>query len=833
MELILDGGSIVDQRFEIIEQVGSGGMGSVFRAKQIGLEREVAVKVLQGQLLEDDEFRQRFEREAQALSQLTHKNIGAFYSYGIWKDQIPYIAMEFLKGQSLQELLQNEGAIDWRRACQIISQICDAMQYAHNGGIIHRDLKPSNIILLDGDYVKVMDFGLSRLNSAITDSNKLTKTGFLIGSVDYMSPEQCAGHAADNRSDIYSLSCMFYECVTGQPPHEADTPIGLLHKHANEEIIPASERLGRKLPAGLDELLLKGMAKDPEHRYQSMDEMRKDIVDVSAGTGGRIRLPAELKKKREGGTKKVTLTILFALLLAFGIAGLIVERLQQKRVERIQSRDDRPQMADQEARNLLDAALADFGNGELKKSMEAIEKVLAKKTSPKQTLRALQYHAIVDTTNRNQKQAALYWRKGLDLCVQQLSHQSQNSEWLDYAIDLRASYTCALIALGEFDAAENQLNELEDACRHRRTDLTTQKRLLETKVDFFVAKNDATEALKFCTAVAKRHRSDVIGLQALQNKMKVAGLLKEHSRDEYLKAEREFLQRLQRTPSGHISNILDMVGASANEADALNVLTQVKQIRQRNGSWTVSDECALLMVKLKPHMFYGKSLSKEQVAEFSKQFLDTLKATPPEALSDSSISVPVIAELMSCNLQTLGEARARSFLMEVDKLLRNASSTTQEQQAHIRIEMELINPAKTTASGTSRLLAIVKDDSLPNNLRALATYVLGSSSLEKNDAKKALGYFQKGVDILSANRNAGITRSILLRSIGRTYERMNLQEKSDAYYVDALKVFISARPAGADPAAWKQVGVTQTKENFLAGNKHQGLLKKFEQISSY
>ena len=171
--------------------------------------------------------------------------------------------------------------------------------------------------------------------------------------------------------------------------------------------------------------------------------------------------------------------------------------------------------------------------------------------------------------------------------------------------------------------------------------------------------------------------------------------------------------------------------------------------------------------------------------------------------------------------------------MEVDKLLRNASSTTQEQQAHIRIEMELINPAKTTASGTSRLLAIVKDDSLPNNLRALATYALGSSSLEKNDAKKALGYFQKGVDILSANRNAGITRSILLRSIGRTYERMNLQEKADAYYVDALKMFISARPAGADPAAWKQVGVTQTKEKFLAGNKHEGLLKEFEQISSY
>lgn len=263
-------------------------MGVVFHARQIDLNRDVAIKLLHASLMHDREIRARFEREAHALSNLNHKNIGRFYSYGLYQDLLPFIVMEYVAGQSLRACLNTMEQLPWPRASHIIIQVADSMSYAHQLGVIHRDLSPSNIILLDEptpDFVKVLDFGLAKIIAPDSkDVQKLTQTGALMGSIHYICPELAAGYIPDARSDIYSLACIFYECITGQVPHQADNPIGLMHKHMNEAVLPPS-RFTPFLPAGLEEVMLKGLAKKPENRYQSMKEFISDLELVLADRG--------------------------------------------------------------------------------------------------------------------------------------------------------------------------------------------------------------------------------------------------------------------------------------------------------------------------------------------------------------------------------------------------------------------------------------------------------------------------------------------------------------------------------------------------------------------
>lgn len=276
-------GTIIDNRFAILAHQGDGGMGSVFKARQLGLERVVALKWQHSSLIGDPESFARFEREGRSLAELNHPNIPVFYHFGLWHN-CPYIAMEYLEGNTLREILAREKRLPWRLGINIALQVCDAMGSAHARGIIHRDLSPNNLLILnDSDAeVKIVDFGLSlNKNSA---AQHLTQTGELIGSIFYMSPEQCLGRKADHRSDIYSLGCVLYEMITGVPPLIADNPIGLMHKHSNEMPIPIATVLENEpVPAGLSQTLFKAMAKDPSTRYQSMSELRDDLLLVIEG----------------------------------------------------------------------------------------------------------------------------------------------------------------------------------------------------------------------------------------------------------------------------------------------------------------------------------------------------------------------------------------------------------------------------------------------------------------------------------------------------------------------------------------------------------------------
>lgn len=294
---------LFDQRYQLFGSIGEGGVGTLYKARENELDRIVAIKVLQTGLMGDEESEARFLREGKILSSLKHKNIVVFYRFGVWRRHA-YIAMEFLEGITLRTLIDRVQTLPATAALDVSVQACDALTVAHNNGIVHRDLKPSNIMLVGSScaqgtdaeinvgQVKIVDFGLSRITTdGAYHDQRLTRTGTLIGTVYYMSPEQCLGRQVDARSDIYSLACVLYEMLTGEPPFISDNPIGLMHLHVSEPALPLAQKCPSKVfPTGLQEVVFKAMAKEPESRYQSMAQFQADLSLVLQNKGSEIPL---------------------------------------------------------------------------------------------------------------------------------------------------------------------------------------------------------------------------------------------------------------------------------------------------------------------------------------------------------------------------------------------------------------------------------------------------------------------------------------------------------------------------------------------------------------
>ena len=273
----------LSDRYELGEILGFGGMSEVHLARDLRLHRDVAVKVLRADLARDPSFYLRFRREAQNAAALNHPAIVAVYDTGEARTAagpLPYIVMEYVDGVTLRDIVHNDGPMPPRRALEVVADACQALNFSHQHGIIHRDVKPANIMISKTGAVKVMDFGIAR---AIADTgNPVTQTAAVIGTAQYLSPEQARGERVDARSDVYSLGCVLYEMLTGQPPFTGDTPVSVAYQHVREDPVPPSQKYAGISPE-LDAVVLKALAKNPDNRYQSAAEMRADLVRVHSG----------------------------------------------------------------------------------------------------------------------------------------------------------------------------------------------------------------------------------------------------------------------------------------------------------------------------------------------------------------------------------------------------------------------------------------------------------------------------------------------------------------------------------------------------------------------
>jgi len=273
---------LLSDRYELGDTLGYGGMSEVHRGVDKRLGRDVAVKVLRADLARDPQFQLRFSREAQNAAALNHPAIVAVYDTGKEESEfgpLPYIVMEYVDGQTLREIVKTQGPMSEQQVIEVMADVCAALDFSHRHSIIHRDVKPANIMINRVGAVKVMDFGIAR---ALGEGQNVTQTAAVIGTAQYLSPEQAQGLAVDARSDVYAAGCVLFELLTGEPPFTGDTPVAVAYQHVREQP-RAPSVLNPRVSPSLDAIVLKALSKNPVNRYQSAAEMRADLMRVRSG----------------------------------------------------------------------------------------------------------------------------------------------------------------------------------------------------------------------------------------------------------------------------------------------------------------------------------------------------------------------------------------------------------------------------------------------------------------------------------------------------------------------------------------------------------------------
>src|ERR1700742_2075237 len=296
---------LLGERYELDGVVGRGGMAEVYRARDLRLDRTVAIKTLRADLARDQTFQARFRREAQSAASLNNPSIVAVYDTGEDLDvstgaPVPFIVMEYVDGRTVRDLLIEGDRLLPERTLEITSGVLRALDYPHQAGIVHRDIKPGNVMVTRNGDIKVMDFGIAR---AMSDAQAtMTQTAQVIGTAQYLSPEQARGERVDARFDLYSTGCLMYELLTGRPPFTGDSPVAIAYQHVRENPVPPSQ-IDPSLPPWADSIVLKAMAKSPADRYQSAAEMLMDVQRAMNGmaVAAPTRLDAYNRTQAMGG----------------------------------------------------------------------------------------------------------------------------------------------------------------------------------------------------------------------------------------------------------------------------------------------------------------------------------------------------------------------------------------------------------------------------------------------------------------------------------------------------------------------------------------------------
>ena len=306
-------GRTIASNYEIVELLGEGAMGRVYKARQISLDKPVAVKVLHKHLAADPKVTKRFHREARAASRLSHPNSLSIIDFGEDDDGTLYIAMELLDGDDLLTIIENDAPLTPQRIYDLLRQVLSALDTAHHSGIIHRDLKPENVVVLEApsgeERVKVCDFGIAKIQEA-EGGSAITVTGFVCGTPEYMAPEQARGEELDPRADIYAAGCMLYQMLTGELPFKAESALGIITKHLTETPIPPRERKPEwNVPRSLEAVCMKAMAKDRSARYPDAASMSKALEDATEGLGAQAREPLGAGGPRQSDIDELAPTI--------------------------------------------------------------------------------------------------------------------------------------------------------------------------------------------------------------------------------------------------------------------------------------------------------------------------------------------------------------------------------------------------------------------------------------------------------------------------------------------------------------------------------------------
>jgi len=323
---------ILGERYELGAMIGTGGMADVYLAQDVRLNRQVAIKILRSDLARDPSFVTRFNKEALSVAALNHPGIVSVYDSGKEDSPsgaMPYIVMEFVEGKTLREIVNKGERFALNRAVEITEGILIALQYSHKNGIIHRDIKPGNIMITDNGDVKVMDFGIAR---ALADTGAtMTSTWNIIGTAQYLSPEQATGTQADARSDLYSVGCLLYELLAGRPPFTGDTPVAIAYQHVSAPLIPITE-IQESLDPALNAFFSIALAKDANERYQSANAMLKDLKKLVKGEGITTQIPKQMRKEK---ARNRIAALSIALVLLVGGVSYFIFNPNQSLVTRV------------------------------------------------------------------------------------------------------------------------------------------------------------------------------------------------------------------------------------------------------------------------------------------------------------------------------------------------------------------------------------------------------------------------------------------------------------------------------------------------------------------
>ncbi len=328
-----ESGSVVDGRFEIVSQLGEGGMGTVYRAIHREMDRQVALKVLKASLLSAPQQQMRFRNEAQVISTLDHPNIVSIYSVGIAESGAPYIAMELLEGKPLSDIVKESRFLSYKDAVPLFIQACNGLEHAHEQGIIHRDIKPSNLVVTqNGDrqpHVKVVDFGIAKA----LEGDSITQTSVVIGSAFYLSPGQCEGRQGDAQSDIYALGCSMFETLTGRPPFVGDFYFETMQKHRSAPPPKVKDtNPDADLPESLESIIACCLSKTIESRYKSVSAVRADLLNVLSGKPPQhipqtpdSQQPPSTSARKFAGSRRLLITICSVIALT-AVLTICIER---------------------------------------------------------------------------------------------------------------------------------------------------------------------------------------------------------------------------------------------------------------------------------------------------------------------------------------------------------------------------------------------------------------------------------------------------------------------------------------------------------------------------